>query len=525
MRGTVKNRNSFLLIAIAIMLTGTAARGQDSAPSAAAPVQASDQTPGQASGHASAATGTIPVTTHSVTAQRAYEMGMVQREDRLFVDEGLAFFREAVKADPEFALGHAALGYFTTDPKEEKQEIASAEKFIASASPDEQLLIRWMNGTKNGDLVPAISAMNDLLTKYPNDKRLGNMTAEWLCSNQGAFEHGEAILVRLLKDDPRYFPAMNNLAYCYAMSGQAGLAPPLMTEYVAALPNEPNPQDSYGEIMRMLGDYPAALDHYRKALEINPQFNPSQVGLATTYALMGDQNKARAQYLVAIKGTKERPTQVNYRILWAMTYYRENKPILAHQAFLKVDSEAHLAGLPIQEAEIHRTVALFSPDPAVALKDLDEAREDLSETRKAKLLSGDRDAELASILQTRAFIAVSAGKTDVAEAALKLLTEMAQTSRSIPVQNSYHSASGAVLLARGDYAGAIIELQEDAQNPLSLRLLEQAQTKAGQSADAHKTLATLAAISDERVETAFAMPSARAALKNDTTQTAQGGAH
>ncbi len=517
MRGTVKIRNSSPWIVVAILLAGTAARAQDATPAAAPAAQTAE--------HAASSSETVPVTTHSLTAQRAYEMGMVQREDRLFVDEGLAFFREAVKADPQFALGHATLGYFTADPKEEKQESALAEKFIESASPDEQLLIRWMNGTKNGDLVPAISAMNDLLAKYPNDKRLGNLAAEWLCSNQGAFEHGEAILVRLLQNDPKYFPAMNNLAYCYAMSGQPGLAPPLMTQYVAALPNEPNPQDSFGEIMRMLGDYPAALDHYQKALEINPNFNPSQVGLATTYALMGDQKKARTQYLVAIKGTKERPTQVNYRILWAMTYYRESKPVLAHQAFLKVDAEAHLAGLPIQEAEIHRAMALFNPNPTVAFKELDEARADLSETRKAKLLSGDRDTELASILQTRAFIAVTAGKTDVAEAALKLLAEMAQTSRSIPVQNSYHSANGAVLLAHADYAGATTELQEDAQNPLSLRLLEEAQTKAGQSADAHKTLATLAAISDERVETAFAMPAARTALKNDTTQTAQSGAH
>jgi tetratricopeptide (TPR) repeat protein len=517
MRGTVKIRNSSSWIVIAILLAGAGARAQDSTPPAAPAAPATD--PSASPSHS------IPVTTHSLTAQRAYEMGMVQREDRLFVDEGLAFFREAVKADPEFALGHATLGYFTDDPKEGKQESALAEKFIGGASPDEQLLIRWMNGTKNGDLVPAIAAMNDLLAKYPYDKRLGNMTAEWLCSNQGAFEHGEAILARLLKNDPKYFPAMNNLAYCFAMSGQPGLAPPLMTQYVAALPNEPNPQDSFGEIMRMLGDYLAALDHYRNALAINPNFNPSQVGLATTYALMGDQKKARAQYLVAIKGTKERPTQVNYRILWAMTYYRENKPVLAHQAFLKVDTEAHLAGLPIQEAEIHRTMALFSPNPTVAFKELDEAREDLSETRKAKLLSGDRDIELASILQTRAFIAVNAGKTDVAQAALKLLAEMAQTSRSLPVQNSYHSANGAVLLAQGDYAGAIPELQEDAQNPLSLQLLAEAQAKAGQSADAHKTLATLAAISDDRVETAFATPPARAALKNDTTQTAQGGAH
>jgi tetratricopeptide (TPR) repeat protein len=496
---------------MAIFLTGSVAQAQDAVPATGA--QASANAP-----------GTVPVTTSSIAARRAYELGLVEREDRLFVDEGLDFFRQAVKADAQFALGHAALGYFTADPREAKQESALAVTFIANAAPDEQMLIHWMNSTKNGDTVGAISAMNDLLAKYPNDKRLANMAAEWLCANQGAFEHGEAILVRLLKQDPRYYPAMNNLAYCYALSGQAQLAPALMDQYVAALPNEPNPQDSYGEIMRMLGDYPAALQHYQKALEINPHFNASQVGIASTYALMGDQKKARAQYLVAIKGTKERSTQINYRMLYAMTYYRENKPRLARAEFEKVDAEAHLAGLPIQEAEIHRTMALFNPDPVSALKDLDEAREDLSEARKIKLLPGDRDIELASILQTRAFIAANAGKTDVAQAALALLRDMAENSRSTPVQNAFHSASGAVLFAQGDYAGASSELQQDPQNPLSLQLLAEAQTKAGQAADAQKTLATLAAISDERVETAFAAPQARAALKkNDTTQTAQGG--
>jgi tetratricopeptide (TPR) repeat protein len=514
MRGTVKIRNSFPWLALAILVSGVVVQAQDATPAAAASGQASANAP-----------GTVPVTTSSIAAQRAYELGLVEREDRLFVDEGLDFFRQAVKADPQFALGHAALGYFTADPKEAKEQSALAVKFIDSASPDEQLLIRWMNGTKNGETVAAISAMNDLLAKYPNDKRLGNMAAEWLCTSQGAVEHGEAVLVRLLKNDAKYYPAMNNLAYCYALSGQAQLAPPLMEQYAAALPNEPNPQDSYGEIMRILGDYPAALEHYKKALQINPTFNASQVGIASTYALMGDEKRARAQYLVAIKGTKETSTQVNYRILWAMTYYRENKPREAREAFRGVDAEAHQAGLPLQEAEIHRTTALFNSDVAGALKDLDGAREDLSETRKVKLLPGDRDIELALILQTRAFIAASAGKTEVAQAALTLLKEMAQDSRSTPVQVSYHSANGAVLFAQGDYAGAISELQEDPQNPLSLRLLAQAQTKAGQTAGAQKTLATLAGTSDERVETAFAAPQARASLKGETPQTAQGGAH
>lgn len=515
----MKIRNSFPLIAATIFMAGTIAIAQEQAAPASAPTQAS----GQAAEVNALSSATIPVTTNSMVARRAYEMGMVHREEMLFVDEGLEFFREAVKADPQFALGHAAVGYFTSDPVEGRRESDLAVKFMSNSSPDEQLLIRWMNGTKNGEIVPAISAMNDLLAKYPRDERLANLDGEWLCSNQGAFESGEAVLSRVLKFDPNYYPAMNNLAYCYALSGQPQLAPPLMEQYVAALPNEPNPQDSYGEIMRMLGDYPAALDHYQKALQINPKFNASQAGIASTYALMGDEKRARGEYLVAMKGTKERSTRLGYQILWGMTFYREDQHRQARQEMLKLVANAHSAGLAVQEAEIHRAMALFNPSAAAALKDLDAARAVLSETHK--ILPGDWENESASILQTRAFIAARAGMTSTAQAALKPLSEMARTSRSTPVQNAYHSANGAVLLAQGDYAGAIPELQEDAQNPLSLRLLAEAQTKAGQTAEAQKTLVILAAISDERIETAFAAPQARAMLKNDALQTAQGGAH
>ena len=111
------------------------------------------------------------------------------------------------------------------------------------------------------------------------------------------------------------------------------------------------------------------------------------------------------------------------------------------------------------------------------------------------------------------------------QAALKPLNAMAQNSRSTPIQKSYHSAKGALLFAQNDYSGAISELEEDAQNPLSLRLMIVAQVKAGEAADAQKTSETLATISDERVETAFAVPQARASLKNDSPPSAPGGAH
>ncbi len=146
-------------------------------------------------------------------------------------------------------------------------------------------------------------------------------------------------------------------------------------------------------------------------------------------------------------------------------------------------------------------------------------------TENHEISQGSREIELANILQTRAFIAERAGMADATQKALKPLTAMSQTSRSNLVQQSYHSANGAALMTEEKYDDAIPELMEDAQNPLSLTLLADAQSKAGQPVDAQKTLISLAAISDERVETAFAVPQARAALKENSVTGAQAGGH
>ncbi|MGA8268149.1 MAG: hypothetical protein WB787_10320, partial [Candidatus Acidiferrales bacterium] len=213
----------------------------------------------------------------------------------------------------------------------------------------------------------------------------------------------------------------------------------------------------------------------------------------------------------------------DYRILWAMTYYRENRLGLARKAFGEVALEAHQQNLPIEEAECHRDMALFNPDAESAMGDLDAASAVLADKRH--ILSGTRDTELAKLLQTRSYIAARAGNVDAARKALEDLNSMAQTNRDNVVQIAYHAANGAVMLLQGDYSGAISELEENSRDPLSLQLLANAQSKAGQTADSQKTLATLAAINDETIEMAFVVPPVRAALKSNSSPSAQQTSH
>ncbi len=507
-------RNQALIAVLSVVTasaSGVITRAQEMKP-AAPPSQGASATA------AAPKSGTIPVTTKSPEARRLYEEGVHDEFDLLYVDRGIDTIRKSVKADPTFAQGHAMLAFTTTNPAEGEHHRALSRQYLHSATPDEQLLIHFLNGTKNGQLVAAIAAMNDLFERYPRDNRFLAMAGSWICSNNQEYDRGISVLERALKNDPNYAPALNNIAYCLSFAGRGQMAPPYMERYVAALPGQPNPLDSYGEILRMLGDFKGALAHYEASDKMVPGF--SQIGIATTYALMGDQERARAEYDKAIELEQDPGTKLTDEMLKAMTYFRENRLEDGRKAYLALALKTHKDGrFPVAEAEIHRTLALFNPDPKGAQRDLRDAQLVLSE--KHVLSKDEHDTELATILQTRAFIAAQAGNKLEGERALAPLSAMAKTSRSNPVQKSYHSANGAVLLLDGRYAVAVAEFQEDPRNPLSLRLLADAETKAGQPAAGQQVLVTLAAINDERIESAVAVPQARAALKSANSTTAQ----
>ena len=449
---------------------------------------------------------TMPVTTSSPKARDLFDRALTDYEN-LYLERANIGWRAAVEADPNFAVAYVFIAYNSSDPAEANAARAKAKLLAPKASPGERLLIQWITSVKENNFIAGISAMNDLLEMFPKDKRLAYLAGNWMMG-QNSYEQAQKSLERALAIDKNYPPALNDLGYCYAQSRQYAKAFEVMERYVAALPNLPNPQDSYAEILRMSGNFEAALEHYRSALKIDPEFDYSQLGLGDTYALMGNQVQARVEYDKAIHNAHTEADRLAYALQSATTWARESNFAEADKAFAAVAEKAHAAGFDLAEAEAHRMMSLYQTDDAEALKQLASAEEALTHPTSS-LSESDRQDERARILRCRAVRADHAGNHVLATLTLQQLETMAGSTRSAVVQSSYHGAAGTLLMGQQKVPEAIAHLEEDEDNPYSLELLSQAYSITGASDKRHEVEVKLRASNAPTMEQALVVPAVR----------------
>src|ERR1700680_1235128 len=450
----------------------------------------------------------ISITTSRPDARKLFESGMVEFENE-HIQVALENWQTAIKKDPSFALAHLFISEASYDPAEQKTERRRAKALAETVTPGEKLLIKWLMGVQEEQYVTAIRAMNDLLAKYPGDKRIAFLAGRWL-SLQEQYEPGARFLERAIALDASYAPAWNRLAYCHAYSGDYSEAFAAMERYVTLLPSEPNPQNSYAEILRMSGNSRGALEHYRQALKIDPAFQPAQIGIADTYALMGEQATARSEYDKAIRGASATSDKIRCALQSAFTYVREKKQGKANTALKAVAKQAKDAHLSVPEAEAFRALALNERESTLALKYLDTAEAALAADTEAS--RADLHEEQAQILRVRAVRAQAAGLKPASDQALKQMEALMNTTHSAILRRSYYGALGSVLLADHKYAEAVAYLQEDVGNPLSMQDLILVYNHTGANDRAHVLELRLAAVNQPSVEQALVVPELRMKL-------------
>jgi len=217
---------------------------------------------------------------------------------------------------------------------------------------------------------------------------------------------------------------------------------------------------------------------------MDPTFYISQKELGETYAVMGQEERAREEYAKAIQEAPGNGLKAEYMQKAAMTWLREQKFDDADKAYREAAESAHAMGQWVWEARAYRIMAMYQHDHAAAASELDKAEAILGEKKDA-VAKADLDEERARILRVRVEHAVARNDLPGAQKLLADLETMAN-SGSFSIQRTYAGAAGTVLMARKKYREAAAELEQDFVNPVSMKLLVVAYQKSKASGPAEQ---------------------------------------
>src|SRR3954466_5049198 len=235
-------------------------------------------------------TGTIPITTRSDSARALYLRGRALVE-ALKLHEGQQLFEQAVALDPTFAMAEYSLASTAPTAKERSEHLQKALALANNASPGERLLIQGLQARRHADRALARQLAESLVVMYPRDERAHSGLAILYGAQQ---EHAKAIAEYQAAIDinSNYSIAYNQLGYAYRSAGNMAAAEAAFRKYIALVPDDPNPYDSYAELLMKLGRFDESIAQYKKALSIDPHFGGSYVGIAADNMFAGRHDAA-----------------------------------------------------------------------------------------------------------------------------------------------------------------------------------------------------------------------------------------
>ena len=425
------------------------------------------------------------------------------------LDECLKSLRTATAEDGNFAAGWALLSYYATDSKESAEALAHAQNLAGKISPSEMLFVRWVAALKKNNQLAAISDLNDLVHRETGDKFVLYLAGRWFVDQHDA-QRAIPLFEKVLEIDPEFTPVLNRLGYSYAAMGDMARAEALMQRYVAAMPTDPNPEDSYGDILFKAGRYAEAKEHFELALKKDPTFGPSQHELGDVYAMLGNQAGARAAYEKSARIAANPRRNLEYRSSIALSYVREGMLGFADREYAELVAEADAKRYTDLEAGFHEAMAMYQADHLLALKHLDAAETAIRED--ADLAAVTRDEHMAVIRRWRGVRSLHYGNAAMAEVCLHVLEERYERTDNESIGTQMHALRGALLVGQKKTLEAIAELEQTGDDAFSLELLARAKRERGDEAGAEAAIQQMLGIHASTMESVLVVEPARTKL-------------
>ncbi len=237
--------------------------------------------------------GKIPLTASSEEAKSEFLKGRDLFE-KLKGTESLQFLENAIKRDENFAIAYYYHSFSNPTAKGFFEDVDKSVSLADKASEGEKLLILSFKEGVNGNTKKQEEYLNKLVELYPKDERAHFQFGTFyfgLQDYQKASDH----LKKSIELDSVFAPAYNLLGYSERNLGNFSDAETSFKKYIELIPNDPNPYDSYAELLLKTGKYDESIKQYEKALTVDKNFVPSFVGIATNYNYLGKHADARNQ--------------------------------------------------------------------------------------------------------------------------------------------------------------------------------------------------------------------------------------
>jgi tetratricopeptide (TPR) repeat protein len=235
----------------------------------------------------------IQPTTSSEKALKYFNKG-VSLSDRLRNEEAAKYFKKAIELDSMFAYARLFLAGTYLSPKDQLDEINRASQMTDHISEGERILIEMavIGFAGNADL--QLDLIQKAIELYPDDERLYYLLGIIYFGNQD-YDKAIEIYKKVININSDFSPVYNQLGYAYRFLRDYESSEKMFNKYIELIPNDPNPYDSYAELLMEMGQFEESIEYYEKALSINPYFYFSRVGIASNLNLLDQHTEARNQ--------------------------------------------------------------------------------------------------------------------------------------------------------------------------------------------------------------------------------------
>jgi tetratricopeptide (TPR) repeat protein len=212
------------------------------------------------------------LTTHSVKAYQFFLKG-VELTHSLYTDDAVAHFSKAVDLDSTFAMAYYYLSVYSS-----QSYIQKAIQYVDRATKKDQMFILAREASLRGEAEQKLKYLEGIVKRYPDEKaaffQLGLHYYQ-----SGRFMKAIYYLEQARRLDPLFKRPPNLLAYAHDELGRLDEALRILDEYQQLAPGEANPWDSRGDILARNGRLDEAIEAFRTAVKIKPDFRPANYKL------------------------------------------------------------------------------------------------------------------------------------------------------------------------------------------------------------------------------------------------------